>query len=172
MIFLIDVDEVLADFSGGVQKLVDAPLNTTEWDFFGGMDPDVRESAMRLIDAPGFCRDLDVLPGAQEGVERLRSLGCEIVAVTSPWKTSPTWCHERAAWLEKHFGIKDVIHTDRKFLVQGNFFLDDRPTHVVRWAAANLGGRAMLWSSKFNANERLLCGVSSWLKVYEIVRSA
>lgn len=161
MIFLIDVDEVLADFANHVYDCtgIERPTTDLTWDIFERMTPEERERAEAVVNAEGFCESLPVCHGAQEGVESLRGLGCHMVAVTSPWKRSKTWGYERRLWLEKHFNITDVILTNQKFRVRGDYLLDDRLEHVVGWAESaqrldrNRSDKfdcALLWATPFN----------------------
>lgn len=150
--FLIDADEVLFDFQSAafsiLHKLNGRVLTSSDyhvWDLFSEIRPDEKDHLIAEISKPGFCRDLKPLPGAQEAVRQLRAV-VDVYAVTSPW-TSPTWVYERNASLEEHFSInkKHIVQTSAKYLVKGDFFLDDNPTHVTEWSAAHPDGVGMLW---------------------------
>lgn len=84
-----------------------------------------------------LCRELKPYPDAIEQVNRLRE-SCDVVFVTSPLQTVPTWAHDRDWWLRKHLGdnIK-VVHTKHKQYVQGDWLIDDGPHNLNAWALAN-----------------------------------
>lgn len=124
---LIDVDGVLAITSRPVAERLGPIYNPRKWDF-------------GLSDAPaGFDHDefwawfgtlagsFEVVPGAQEFVERVRC-HFRVVFATSPMD-SPTWAHERVQWLKRHFGarIKDVMQGSRKDLLAAHALIDDKP---------------------------------------------
>lgn len=150
--FLVDVDEVLVDFQTPAFGLLErlhgrklTPEDYTVWDMFTLFSEDEKKSVFAEISKPGWCRGLEPKPGAIEAIKTLRTL-CDVYVVTSPFP-SPTWVHERDAQLREVFGFgsREIIHTGAKFLVKGEFFLDDNPEHVSKWQAEHSQGDAMLW---------------------------
>ncbi len=148
----MDVDEVLADFQtpalevmSSVTGLTYKPDDFTTWDIFGCLTEDQRLAVFKVLEQPGWCASLEVLPGSQEGIEELRSF-CDVFPVTSPFHSAP-WVNERAAWLEKNFGWKrrEIVHTGSKFRVIGDALVDDNPDHKTAWDEAHPGGLALLW---------------------------
>ena len=101
-----------------------------------------------MIDSD-YCRHMPVYPGAQDFVERLRSVA-EVVVVTSPYSLVPTWCHARVAWLGEHFGIpkRDIIFAKRKELVRGDWLIDDSADNVRVFQSHN--GNALLLDRPWN----------------------
>lgn len=157
--FLIDVDEVLADFAGEAINVVsqvlgrpwgfdDAPQDS--WDIFRDLEPEVMKEADAIMNAPGWCASLKVKEGSQEFVKVLRKL-CDVYPCTSH-KHSPAWVYERDIWLMEHFQFQrgDIVHTAAKFVCGGDFFLDDKPSHVIKWQDHHPKGKAMLWSTEHN----------------------
>lgn len=146
---LLDVDGVLADFIGPVVTWANSlrraggPPHTREqitqfdmlkaWGIahmWGELD--------RHVVKPGFCEALEPVPGAREFVAAL-SRTAEVVIVTSPWKTSPTWCFERRNWLEKCMGwTGEVMFTKRKDLVRGDVLIDDAAEHTDAFPGVGL----------------------------------
>jgi 5'(3')-deoxyribonucleotidase len=146
----------------------------TEFDFTKAlsMSPPAAAAAKRAIGAAsGFARHLDVYPGAIDGVRRLQQIA-EVYIVTSPWNSNPTWCHDREAWLERHFGIPHarVIHTSAKHLIAGDVLVDDKTSTCDQWRAAWPSGVAVLWSTLHNRRD-LWDGpcTSDWDHLIEIV---
>ena len=150
---LSDVDEVLADFQGPFFETVHrlfgrklGPEDCQVWDCFSLLGVEEKQAVFTEIEKPGWCAALKPKPGAQEAIERVRSF-MDVYAVTSHFPTSKTWVHERDEWLKEHFNFtgKDIVHTSAKYLVKGDAFLDDNPSHVVRWGEEHPDGLAMLW---------------------------
>jgi 5'(3')-deoxyribonucleotidase len=150
--FLVDVDEVLVDFQtpafAHLERLFGRKVTSddyTVWDMFALMSEDEKTAIFAEVAKPGYCRALEPKPGAVEAIKTLRRM-VDVYAVTSHFP-GPTWVHERDAQLKEDFGFsgKDIIHTSAKFLVRGDYFLDDNPTHVNAWAAEHPTGIAMLW---------------------------
>jgi 5'(3')-deoxyribonucleotidase len=149
--FLCDVDEVLVDFQGEVLDVLERvcgrrlrPQDFNGWDMFVHFQGDEEAKVREIIQQPGFCRNLKPLPGAVEGLRRLREL-VDIFAVTAPFKSS-TWAFERVISLEEHFGIdkKHVVQTNSKFLIKGDYLLDDCPKYLGEWKAEHPDGIALL----------------------------
>lgn len=150
---LIDVDEVLADFQTPAFELLEkhcgrklAPEDYEVWDMFSLFTPEEKKVVFAEIEKPGFCESLKPKHGAAIAVDKLRDM-VDVVAVTSHFRTSPTWVFERDKWLAQYFAFKgaEIIHTSAKACVVGEYFLDDNPTHVGLWQNEHPAGIAMLW---------------------------
>lgn len=180
--FLCDVDDVVANY---VQGFVSAVIATdvrpgikqdhvfTEWDLSKSLQLTEEEDnkVYSLINMPGFASMLNPLPGAVEGVMKLMKIA-DVFFVTSPLKSSPTWAYDRRLWLEKLFGDDTkIVSTHEKFLVDGDFLLDDKPEHCSEWSAEHPFGWAMLWSTGRNAGDVPLGVplVGHWELVYKLV---
>ena len=140
MIILLDCDDVLAQFTQGVIDVLNAKggydfdiNDVTDWDMAHSLGIS-NNAVFGIAGEEDFCTNLNMMPGAQEAVRELEKLG-EIYIVTSPIWSSRTWMFERTRWLYEHFGIQanHVIHTSAKHLVYGDFFIDDRLSHVEKW---------------------------------------
>jgi 5'(3')-deoxyribonucleotidase len=177
--FLFDADEVLLDFQNAcfeiLRKFNGRVLTAQDylvWDFFVELTPEENAHVRGEVSKPGFCRHLKPLPGAQEAVTKIREL-VDVFALTSPWD-SPTWVYERGESLKEHFGFakKHVVQTSAKYLVGGDFFLDDNPDHVTHWAEEHPNGVAMLWhipnTRQLGLNQ---FRVRSWDEVLDKVRN-
>jgi 5'(3')-deoxyribonucleotidase len=175
---LCDVDEVLVDFQRPALSILErltgkklTPDDYEVWDMFSLFTEEEKTLVREEISKPGFCRALPPVPGAAEGLLEARSL-VDVFAVTSHF-TSPTWVHERDAALIEDFGFKrgEIVHTSAKFLVKGDFLLDDRPKNVTEWKEHHPDGTAMLWHIP---NTRKLgmddIRVRSWAEVLERIK--
>jgi 5'(3')-deoxyribonucleotidase len=159
---LLDSDGVLSNFVGAWLSLINAQRGTsfvledvTGWDVcasLGITDATERAATKRLIaDCPNFAQKHDVLPGAIDGVRRLREIA-EVYIVTSPWNSHPTWTSDREAWLKKHFGFphSHVVHTSAKHLVCGDVLVDDKTDTCEAWREAWPHGIAVQWETPHN----------------------
>lgn len=185
MDFLVDADEVLVRLIPRLLPILReicpgwsysrVPLN--EWDLYTTLSPLQLRCLIQEMSLPGFCSGLEADPEAAEALEAIRALGCTVYAVTTPLWESPVWCHERAAWLYRYMGIPrhQVILTEAKYKVHGDFFLDDRPDHVDRWAKRHPQGIPMLWCTAHNRRIKQMPGTEfrteGWEAVFRKVRA-
>lgn len=175
---LIDVDGVLADFLAPslpiLERLTGRPWTTSDfktWDLFDTV-PRVHEKPFfDAVNQLGWCRNIPVFAGAQEGVRRLRELA-EVYIVTSPMNHVPTWTHEREGWLRDHFDIshKKVVHTSAKYLCVGDVLVDDKPANIQAWEEEHPDGLGLLWDQPYNREFRARHRVSTWAEVIDEVR--
>ena len=180
VVFLLDVDGVLADFIGAnLRTLAELGINRQHDDV-----TDFRlETCLNLSDSerafmkarwsePGFCASFEPYPGAREGVGLLRSLG-EVYAVTAPMWSSPTWQHERCEWLCDRMGFErdQVVSTAAKHLVCGDVFVDDREDVVTRWHRAHRDRWAagVVWARPYNDVPVVDVRTNDWRRVAALV---
>lgn len=176
-IVLLDVDGPLADFVSAYleafRSLTGLPAtheHVTRWDIAECLAAHcVREGELgwevgrisrevgKVVSAPGFASEM-IRPheSAKEPVAKLEV--ADVYAVTSPWHSSPTWMHERTAWLKRHFKIprERVIHASTKHLVRGDVFVDDKASHVTAWAGANREGMGVLFDMHHNRADNVV----------------
>lgn len=89
----------------------------------------------KLFNQEDFVAGLPVYPDAREMAEHCAAVA-DVYFVTAGRDQSRYWHYERFQWLTKHFGglFQDIIFANHKHIVEGNFFLDDKPSHVLaRW---------------------------------------
>lgn len=158
--FLIDVDEVLADFVNAAIPIVSRVLGRAwgladcpddNWDMFAVLTDDEKAQVFERLNDRFFCSSLKPTAGSQDFIRELRTKR-NVYALTAPHHGSFYWVVERNQWLGDHFGFdkKHVVHTDAKFLCKGSEFLDDNPNHVARWQGRHPEGHGMLWSTAHN----------------------
>lgn len=157
MTILIDVDGVLANFSGHVIRTAGVDMtidDVTQWDLFSLMGDAGVEAKKRLKD-PDWWLGIAPMPGAQDAIDRLRHDGRELIAVTSPWISCKGWGWARREWLKACFGIRhnEVIITSAKHLVRGSMIIDDKPETVRKWSAYNPTLPALLFDAPYNRND-------------------
>lgn len=160
---LLDVDGVIADFDTyaqliifqlfGRQPIKDRKYWAIEKNF--SLKNSQRDQFWKMLDLKGVAQQLQPYPGAIEGVKEIASIA-DVYFVTSPIQSSPTWCYDRSKWLKKHFGTelgRKVVLTGQKHICAGDFFVDDKVTHVTKWQQHNPLGTGFLWNQPYNLNE-------------------
>ena len=156
---ICDVDGVLANFVGGVAELIGRPLEPTQWNFIENELTPTEQAMVKLVLNRGeFWRRLRLVPGARECVRALRVQGYDVIFATSPWLSCQTWWYERVRWLDGHVNAAraECIAIMRKELLEGDAFIDDRPTNVEVWIAAHPDKHAYLFTASYNAGAAIL----------------
>lgn len=162
MIILVDVDGPCADIVQGflnevytVTGRVYTRADVTTWEVTEALALREAEAkaVWRKVSAPGWCQSLRPDPSAIVAIRELAKKH-EIVFVTSPMKTSPTWCYDRALWLHRNFGTFPIVFTEQKHLVRGDLLIDDKPSTVRQFLAAGRG--AVLFDAPWNREDRHL----------------
>lgn len=93
-----------------------------------------------------FYSNLEIIEGAQEGIQKLVDAGMEVIILSS-FGDVPSCVPDKAWALDKHFPMLEKhnrIFTGKKSLVYGDYFIDDSPTHLAEWSKrysqGNYGG--------------------------------
>ncbi|NVB39333.1 hypothetical protein G6O69_15930 [Pseudenhygromyxa sp. WMMC2535] len=163
MIFL-DVDEVLADWSGAALRLlgVDGQAFKARWfaeapEIWNMFDvpgfPIPRDEAWRQIDAAGasYWSTLEPLPWAHELIEACRAIA-PTVLLTKP-SSHPSSAQGKLAWMQAQFGgrgFSDYLIGPPKHAVArpGAVLVDDHPANCA--AFVEHGGQALLFPAVGN----------------------
>lgn len=173
---LLDADGVVIDFANpaikAMEKITGKPVPDDvleDWDMFRSYDKETQGKFYKEFNREGWCLDLPVYPGAQEGVEMLRQLA-DVYFVTSPM-FGPHWAYERSLSLIRNFGAKNnqIIHTNAKYICVGDVLVDDKTDHVVKWSLNHPKGHALLWDQPYNRKHEGSVRVKSWLEVRAVV---
>lgn len=148
----IDMDEVIADtidkFALVYQKNHNFDLKSR---LKNGMEvrevlpAGLRPTLSGYINAPGFFRDIRVMPGSQEVVRQLTGkYDVYIVSAAMEFKNSLI---DKFEWLAEHFPFipwTNIVFCGHK-IVDVDFIIDDRTRNFV-----NFKGRTLLYSSPHN----------------------
>lgn len=142
------MDGVLADYEKGLveaweqhPKAIESgwlPLRSPDWPAQMKMPPQLRarwgEDAVRLFreitQTGSYYFDLDVIPGAREGVQALEDAGHTVLICTAPSRHVPSCASEKIQWAEMMLGAgwgEKTIITRDKTLVLGDYLIDDNP---------------------------------------------
>ena len=163
----IDMDEVIADT---IDKFALVYKENHGFDLKSGLKngmevrevlpPELKPTLSGYINAPGFFRDIRVMPGSQEVVRQLTGkYDVYIVSAAMEFKNSLI---DKFEWLADHFPFipwTNIIFCGHK-IVDVDFIIDDRTRNFV-----NFKGRTLLYSSPHNM---LLDGyerVNNWEEV-------
>jgi 5'(3')-deoxyribonucleotidase len=147
------------------------------WDFFTAVGhenhPGLKKHVETAMRSKGWCASMQPFDGAVEGVRKLQEVA-DVHVCTSPFG-GEFWEAERRQWLYDQFRIpsKKVMQGFSKFLVRGDFFVDDKPKNIQEWTAwgieNSVHGTAYLWDRPHNRNEGGMPRVRSWGELIEHV---
>lgn len=155
-----DMDGVLADFHGKINKLIKAhyadesittkivPVESLSENVWIEGHPE-REPFIEMFEPiPGFYRDLEPVEGAIEVLKELSKHYNVFVLSTASWGNPSCWTDKRL-WVEEHlgdYGHKKLILTHHKNQHSGRALIDDR---TKNGAAQFKGEHIHLWTEKF-----------------------
>lgn len=133
---LVDLDGVLADWSGGIErKLVHTPraLQWIDWSNWNGVKEGapalVRELVLLAQASPGFYLSLKPIAGGADALRDMVADGHLVTICSTPDETNPTCADDKIAWLEENVGPgwgKRLILTHDKTQVRGDILIDDK----------------------------------------------
>lgn len=182
----VDVYGVLANYTECYLNAIrsattrEVPKNwaPAQWDLDEalGLTKSERKAVYALMEMPGVALRINPYPGAVEGIKNLGKVA-DVFLVTSPVKTSPTWCFDRTEWIKQHFGDEfadSVTYTGHKYTFAADIFVDDKPTNCEEWQEAWPDGKALLWTANYSAlflHDRLT-HVQDWEQVARWVAMA
>lgn len=138
MIFLVDMDGVLADLDAGFEMAwrlahPDRPTipfhKRAKFRVDEEHSEDDRERVYEVLRSSGLFASLAPLPGAIEGFRHLAQRG-EVWICTAPMEGSRTCIEEKLQWVKNHLGAEwcnRVIVTRDKTIVRGDVLIDDNP---------------------------------------------
>ena len=130
-VLYVDMDNVLVDFSSGVNRL----------------DHEIRLAYEgRLDEAPGIFSLMDPIDGAIAAYEELCDRFDVYILSTAPWENPSAWT-DKLLWVKKHLGTlayKRLILTHHKELNTGDYLIDDRAKN----GADRFAGELILFGSE------------------------
>ena len=113
MRILIDMDNVLVDFSSGI-----AQISARQAKDYDG----------RLDEVPGIFGLMSPMEGAIEAYHKLSKDHDVFIVSTAPWDNPSAWS-DKLLWVKTYLGKvaeKRLILTHHKYLVRGDVLIDDR----------------------------------------------
>jgi 5'(3')-deoxyribonucleotidase len=138
-----DMDGVICDLIGWWTYLLNRYHGTnikrddvTEWDIHAACPEIFKEEVYKYLGDPGFFLHLDPIPGALEGLRGLIQRGHDVVIATAC-----EYGHaDKRLWLKRHLPElphQNIVFIERKELIPGDVFIDDRLENLEKWSEAN-----------------------------------
>lgn len=155
-VVFVDVDDTVADLvpvwvNEFLRQYPECSDPRTEkwvdWDIAPQVPESHQEEFWRVLGKPELYDLVKPIPGALEGVEKIRSWGMRVVFVTASVNGH---AGAKLRWLVNHGFLdtlirnRNYIETFDKSLLRGNLIIDDRPQTCRKFAAVNGGRRSAL----------------------------
>jgi len=111
MIYLIDLDDVLADFNKKFSEIWQAkypdrihiPIEeATEFIVDQRYPPELKGDIREIIYSPGFVKSLPPIPGSLEAIQELSDSGKEVFICSSPFGEYKNCVLEKYEWIDEH----------------------------------------------------------------------
>lgn len=169
---LIDQDDVLAEYMGAVTEAYNEKYHTDikveqciSWDLYTVFGQEIET----VMHEPDLFRNLKPAPYALEVFERLYHSGLfEIYIVTA---ANPRTVEAKYEWIERYlpfFPKRNIIVTSSKFMIKGDYLLDDGMHNIEDFASA--GGRVVVFDRPHNTSKsHSYPRVSNWLEFEEYI---
>ena len=112
-ILYVDMDNVLVDFSSGIERLSEKERTTYEG---------------RLYQVPGVFSKMDPIEEAISSFDKLSKRFDTYILSTAPWENPSAWT-DKLLWVKKYLGQaahKRLILSHHKNLCAGDYLIDDR----------------------------------------------
>jgi 5'-nucleotidase len=125
---LVDMDGVLADVYARLFDLYETAngVRISVKDIAGLLEDDAFPDQRKWVAAPGFFRDLPVMPGSKEVLEKLNVI-YEIVVVSLATEF-PNSLTDKQLWLNDHFPFiswRQIVFCGNKNLIRADIMIDD-----------------------------------------------
>lgn len=155
---LIDVDGVVAGLLAHLWDNMETDIKIADlrsWHIIRDLPERESQKILELFKQREFWRTLPVMPGAKEGIQKIRDAGHDIVWLTAPYTPCYGWASERFEWLGRNFDAHyhDICIAHRKGCISGDVLIDDKPENVREWQQMNPSGRVFLYAHAFNVSE-------------------
>lgn len=170
---LIDQDDVLAEYIKGVTKAYNEKYDTNisadecvSWDLYQVFGKEVDT----VMHEPELFRRLEPVKDALEVFERLyKSEQFEMYIVTA---ANSTCVPAKVEWIKEHlpfFPIDHVIICHKKYMVKGDFLLDDGMHNIEGFTQS--GGTPIIFERPHNAKRgEGFLRVKGWLEFEKLIK--
>lgn len=151
MFIVLDLDEVLVDFTGGAAKVFGKTVPEMAEEFGEWWSGDRLWDGIREHGEQRFWEELELLPWAYPLLKWVESITDDWMIVTSPSRSNDSYAGKRN-FLRREFGLRfdRYIITPHKFLFakEGRLLIDDLDKNCLSFEAN--GGESILFPSRFN----------------------
>lgn len=143
MRILVDMDSIVVDLLPAWVNAYNDKYNDnftveqiTTWDWHELVRPECGFDLYKIVEQPGFLRNLPSIPGALSGVAGLVEQGHEVLLCTAAMSAENT--KDKVEWVEEHFGFlgwrsKNMIIANKKSWVEADALIDDSPRNLAEW---------------------------------------
>jgi len=157
MRFIIDVDGVVADWTGHLLHTIGsklAPDDVTQYDVFGLMDKAESVRAATELCTAQWWAHIPTIPGAKNAIHKIEAAEHSILWATAPFRSCFGWETKRRRWLRSNFAVHpdNILIGVAKERITGAVFIDDKISNVERWKSENPKGVAILFAQPYNNN--------------------
>lgn len=167
---LVDMDGVMADFDGATEEYLqlhhpEISLAQRRNFYFRDDYPDAQARTVinQLHASQYFFENLEPMPAALLGWQRIKELGYEPRICTSPLHTNE-WCEaEKLTWVERYLGraaAQAAIVSSHKEAFDGIALIDDRPTIKN---AEQASWQHVVFDRPYNRHVRTDLRLNGWL---------
>lgn len=161
----LDMDEVIADVMPKFLDIYEEEFGKRlqKEDYWGKKIYDI-EGASHLrhkLHDPGFFADLPLIPGSQEGVQRLmENYEVFITTAASEFKYS---LYDKYEWLQKYFPFihwKNYVFLGDKSILRADYMVDDHVRNLRKFT-----GKGLLFTATHNIDNDEFTRVNNWEEV-------
>lgn len=170
-IIAVDMDEVVADAIGEHLKRYNEMFKTciNREHLVGRHLRDVipaehQEAAIEIVHTEDFFAELEVMPGAQEVLQKLASKH-EIFITTAAMEV-PNSFNAKYKWLRYHFPFlspMNYVYCGAKHIIAADYLIDDNVRHFLRFK-----GEGILFDAPHNRDVTGYRRVRNWHEVEQI----
>ena len=178
---LVDCDGVLSQFLTSALEVINKHFESnfqhqhvTDFDICGSLGiPHAWEILKNSCSNPDFVATMQKIPGADEGLKRLREIS-DVYVVTSPMNV-PNWAYERQRWLTSMFDFTPdkIVQTEAKHVIVGDVIIDDKFENVLSWTRYHPNGLGILFHAPYNEKNDIqgynIVRAETWNCVIDII---
>ena len=141
------------------------PEDITSWSWDTFVKPECGKRIYHYLNRPGFFADLEPIEGCVESLGRLAKI-CELVVVTASPREA---AGDKIGWVRRHLPMVprgNIVITQRKDLVRGDFMFDDAPKNLRNHPAIRI-----MMDYPYNRHFHDCYRVHSWAEAERLIRS-
>jgi 5'(3')-deoxyribonucleotidase len=147
---LVDMDGVLADVYSRFLDLHEEEFGVrlNIKDIIGLKEAEAFPNQLKWVNSPGFFRTVPVMPGSQEGLQKLNNN--YNVIVVSMATEFPLCLTDKQLWLTEHYpfiGWKQIIFCGNKNVIKADIMIDDHIKNLD-----NFKGETIIYTQPHNMN--------------------